>query len=132
MRYREIIETKTPVDDAERDQQQHAEASRKLDDARRKRGKSAQDYQDRIRTADDEQRKAEQRLAEVGNNSSDHDAERERWKRYWANQQRLNRALAADDSEKRRRYLLGSVSTTLRAPACGHSASGQNLTLGTR
>jgi hypothetical protein len=99
MRYYEIIEASKPVDDAERDERQHAEARAKLDDARRKRSRSAQVYQDGIRTADDEQCKAQRKLAEVGAEQPDQDIERERWKRYWAEQQRLNRAIPVDDEK---------------------------------
>ena len=46
---------------------------------------------------------------------TDDDNEHERWKRYWAKQQRVNRALAAD-AEKRSRGLPTSASICRSEP----------------
>lgn len=118
MRYWEIVEATTkPKHDAEHDAQARAEARRKLDNARTKRSQAAQTYQDRVRGAAEQERKAKARLAEVdaGTEQPDDDTETERWKRYWAYQQRMNKALAAD-AEQRSRGLDGNVSAMQSAP----------------
>jgi hypothetical protein len=68
MRLWEIIEAARPDQDAERERQARVKAWRQLDTARRKRTRAAQEYADRLRTADDEQRAAQQKLAECGKN----------------------------------------------------------------
>ena len=75
MRYWEIIEAGKPDHDAEHDPQERAELWRKLDSARHKGSRAGQDYQDSVRSADNEQRKAQQKLAENGNDETDPDTE---------------------------------------------------------
>lgn len=102
MRYWESIEASNAAHEAEHDAQEQADAPQKLDNARRKRRQAARIYQDRVRDADQQERKAKQALAEVDagqrdtDTGQDQDTETERRKRYRANQQRINRALAAD------------------------------------
>jgi len=121
MRYWEIIEAEQR--DAEHDREQRAAAREKLDKARDKRSQAAQTYQDRVRDAAEQERKARQALAEVEAEQPDYEAERERWKRYWAYQQRINRALAAGD-EKRSRGLSGNVSACQSVPVGDTGLSG--------
>jgi Na+-translocating ferredoxin:NAD+ oxidoreductase RnfC subunit len=118
MRYFEIIEASKLDHDPEYDRQERAELWRKLDNARRKRNRAAQEYQDRTRTADAEQRKAQQELAET--DKPDPDTERRLWQSYWAKQQRIAKALAAD-AEKRSRGASTSVSALISAPASDRS-----------
>ena len=115
MRYWEIIEASKPDHDAKHERQERSTEWEKLDNARRKRSQAAQTYQDRVRDADEQERMAKQALAEVENDQPDHDTETERWKRYWAKQQRLNRALTAD-AEKQSRGLSGHVSACQNVP----------------
>ncbi len=115
MRYWEIIEASKPDRDAEHDQQERAAAQQKLDNARRKRSQAAQTYQDQVRDAGEQERKAKEALAEVEADRPDDDTDTERWKRYWSNQQRINRALAAD-AEKQSRRLSGNVSACQSVP----------------
>ena len=113
MRYFEIIEASKLDHDPEHDRQERADFWRKLDTARRKRNRAAQEYQDRTRTADAEQRKAQRELAET--DKPDPDTERRLWQSYWAKQLRINRALAAH-AEKRSRGLSGNVSACQSVP----------------
>lgn len=119
MRYWEIIEAerRKADHDAEHDREQRAEARKKLDNARHTRSQAAQTYQDRVRNAAEQERKAKARLAEVeaDTDQPDYDTESERWKRYWAKQQRINRALAAD-AERRSRGLDGNASACQSVP----------------
>lgn len=105
MRYWEIVE----ASEAEHDAQERAEAQQKLDNARRTRTSAAQTYHDRVRDAAEQERKAKARLAEVEAEQPDDETKAERWKRYWAYQQRVNKALAAD-AEQRSKGLDGNVS----------------------
>jgi len=114
MRYWEII--KAEQREAEHDAQKRAAARQKLDKARDTRSQTAQTYQDRVRDAAEQEHKARQALAEVDAEQPDNDTETERWKRYWAKQQRINRALAAD-AEKRSRGLPTTASARLSGPA---------------
>jgi hypothetical protein len=118
MRYCEIIEATKPGGDPEHDREQRAALWDKLNNARRKRSQAAQTYQDRSRSADDQERAAQQKLAEIDAGQPDPDAERRLWQIYWAKQQRANRALAAD-AEKRSRGLSGNVSALQSVPGGG-------------
>ncbi len=118
MRYHEIIEAEQR--DAEHDAKKRAAAQQKLDNARHKRSQAAQSYQDRVRDAAEQERKAKARLAEAEHEHGEaeqpnYDEERARWQRYWAYQKRINRALAAD-AENRSKGLNGNVSACQSAP----------------
>ena len=104
MRYHEILEATKHDRDPDHDRQHRAEAWHKLDTARHKRSQAAQAYMDRARSADADQRKAQQELAETDADQPDYHTEHQSWLRYWAKQKRLDRALSAD-AEKRSRGL---------------------------
>ena len=65
MRLWEIIEAARPDHDPERQRQERVKAWRQIDTARRKRSRAAQEYQDRVRNADDEQSAGQKKLAEA-------------------------------------------------------------------
>jgi hypothetical protein len=84
MRYYEILEATQHDHDPEHDRQQRAEAWHKLDTARHRRSRAEQQYQDRARTADDQQRKAQRELAETEADAetADYHSEHKHWQRY--------------------------------------------------